>query len=300
MKNIDPASDAWRGWTLSHLEREYSPSVCVPSIDPFLEAYMERSREAAARLAYRQNVRWGEADDEVFDFFPAASSEAPLLIFFHGGYWQEHSKTDVLFVATNCVARGIAYASVEYTLAPRASVGEIVEQCRRAVGSIYSQASALGFDSRRIFVGGSSAGAHLASMLLVDGWQKRLGFKDDVVAGAILLSGVYDLEPLVSTYINQALHLTEGTAAGLSPMRQRLSRAVPVIVACGENETDEFKRQSLEFAAKLKDAGFWVKSIEAVGANHFDIVFEIADPATELGRATLDLIFAGARPTELL
>ena len=300
MKNIDPASDAWRGWTLSRLEREYSPSVCVPSIDPFLEAYVKRSREAAARLPYRQNVRWGEADDEVFDFFPVASAEAPLLIFFHGGYWQEHSKTDVLFVATNCVACGIAYASVEYTLAPRASVAEIVEQCRRAVGSIYSQASDLGFDARRIFVGGSSAGAHLASMLLVDGWQKRLGFEDDLVAGAILLSGVYDLEPLVPTYINQALRMTEETARALSPMRHGLSPAVPVIVACGENETEEFKRQSLAFAARLKDAGFPVKSIEAVGANHFDIVFEIGDPETALGRATLELILAGAKPTRSL
>jgi arylformamidase len=300
VKNIDPASDGWREWALSRLEREYSPSVCVPSIDPFLEAYVERSREAAARLPYRQNVRWGEGDDEVFDFFPATSSEAPLLIFFHGGYWQEHSKTDVLFVATNCVARGIAYASVEYTLAPGASVAEIVEQCRRAVGSIYSQASALGFDSRRMFIGGSSAGAHLASMLLVDGWQKDLGFKDDLVAGAILLSGVYDLEPLVPTYINQALHLTEETAVALSPMRHRLSRAIPVIVACGENETEEFKRQSLEFAARLKNAECPVKSIEAVGANHFDMVFEIGDPETALGRATLELILAGTKPTESL
>jgi arylformamidase len=298
VKNIDPASDAWRTWTLARLEHEYSPSVCVPSIDPFLEAYVKRSREAAARLPYRQNVRWGEADDEVFDFFPVASAEAPLLIFFHGGYWQEHSKTDVLFVATNCVACGIAYASVEYTLAPRASVAEIVEQCRRAVGSIYSQASDLGFDARRIFVGGSSAGAHLASMLLVDGWQKRLGFEDDLVAGAILLSGVYDLEPLVPTYINQALRMTEETARALSPMRHGLSPAVPVIVACGENETEEFKRQSLAFAARLKDAGFSVKSIEAVGANHFDIVFEIADPETALGRATLELMLGSDGPKE--
>jgi arylformamidase len=290
VKNMDPASDAWRGWTLSRLEREYSPSACVPSIDPFLQAYLERSREAAARLPYRPNVRWGEGHDEVFDFFPAASAEAPLLIFFHGGYWQEHSKADVLFVATNCVARGIAYASVEYTLAPGASVAEIVEQCRRAVGSIYLQASDLGFDSRRIFIGGSSAGGHLAAMLLVHGWQKRLGLGDDLVAGVILLSGVYDLEPLVPTYINQALHLTEQTARALSPMRHRLSPAVPVLVACGENETEEFKRQSLAFAARLKDAGFSVKSLEPVGANHFDIVFEIADSETALGRATLELM----------
>jgi arylformamidase len=287
---MNARNDQWRGWPLDRLEREYSPSVCVASIDPFLEAYVERSRKAAARLPYRQNVRWGEGGDEVFDFFPAASRDAPLLLFFHGGYWQEHSKTDVLFVATNCVARGIAYASVEYTLAPEATVPEIVEQCRRAVGSIYSQASALGFDSRRICIGGSSAGAHLAAMLLVDGWQKTLGCREDLIGAAILLSGIYDLEPLVPTYINQALHMTEEVAAALSPMRHRLSPAIPVIVACGENETGEFKRQSRAFAERLKEAEFPAESMEVVGANHFDIVFEIADPETALGQATLELM----------
>jgi arylformamidase len=293
VKNVNPQSDAWRGWTLARLEREYSPSTCVPSINPFLEAYVERSREASTRLPCQRDLQWGEGDHEVFDFFPAASSGSPLLVFFHGGYWQEHSRTDVLFVATTCVARGIAYAAVEYTLAPAATVAEIVEQCRRAVGSIYSQAPALGFDPRRLFIGGSSAGAHLAAMLLVEGWQKTQRFPEDLVAGGILLSGVYDLEPLVPTYINQALRMTEEAAAALSPMRKRLSPAIPVILAWGQNETQEFKRQSLAFAARLKDAGFPVKSMEASGANHFDIVFEIADPGSALGRATLALLSGG-------
>jgi arylformamidase len=285
-------SDLWREWPLERLEHEYSPSVCVPSIAPFLEEYVRRSHEAATRLPYERNARWGAGDDEVFDFFPAASPQAPLLIFFHGGYWQEHSKTDVLFVASGCLANGIAYASVEYTLAPRATVAEIVEQCRRAVGSISGQARTLGFDARRVFVAGSSAGAHLAAMLLVEGWQKSRGLAEDIVAGAILLSGIYDLQPLVPTYVNQALHMTEKEAAVLSPVRHPLSPAIPVIVAWGENETGEFKRQSEEFASKLKGAGFPVKSLQVAGANHFDIVFEIADPNTVLGRATLDLIAA--------
>jgi arylformamidase len=286
-------SDLWREWPLERLEREYSPSTCVPSIEPFLEEYVRRSHEAATQLPYQRNVRWGAGDDEVFDFFPAASSSAPLLVFFHGGYWQEHSKVDVLFVATECLANGIAYAAVEYTLAPRATVAEIVEQCRRAFGSITGQASALGFDPRRIFIAGSSAGAHLAAMLLVEGWQKSQGLAEDVVAGAILLSGIYDLEPLVPTYVNQALHMTKEDALTLSPIRQQLNPAIPVIVAWGQNETGEFKRQSEEFASKLKAARFPVKSLQVAGANHFDIVFGIADSNTILGRATLDLIAAG-------
>ena len=292
MTDPNAKSDLWRSWPLSQLEHEYSPSVCVPSITPFLEAYAERSREAAKQFPYQRNLRWGHGDDETFDFFSANTSNAPLLVFFHGGYWQEHSKDESLFVAPNCVANGIAYAAVEYRLAPRATVTEIVEQCRRAIGSISGQASTLGFDPHRIFVAGSSAGAHLAGMLLVDGWQNPQGLPEDLVAGAILLSGVYDLQPLVPTYINDALHMSEEEAKSLSPIRLRLFPPIPVIVAWGENETGEFKRQSEEFAAKLTSAGFSAESLQVAGANHFDIVFEIADPKTHFGRARLDLIGA--------
>lgn len=290
MSNLPADPDAWRDWPIARLESEYSPSSCVPSIDPFLEAYTQGSAEALANLSSRRNLPWGDGADEVFDFFPAASPDSPLLVFFHGGYWQEHSKDDVLFVASKCVPRGIAYASVNYTLAPQATVSTIVEQCRRAVVSISRQASGLGFNRRRLFIAGSSAGAHLASMLLVDGWRPDRRLSENFVAGAVLLSGVYDLQPLVPTYINQALKMTVGDAIGLSPLRHPLAPPVPVIVAWGENEPDEFKRQSQAFASVLRKSAFRVKTLEARGANHFDIVFEIADPETALGRLTLDLM----------
>src|SRR6202034_4793004 len=103
-----------------------------------------------------------------------------------------------------CVANGIAFAAIDYTLAPRASVGTIVEQCRRAIASLHRQAGAVGFDARRIYVSGNSAGAHLAAMLLVAGWQAAHGLAQDVVAAAVLLSGTYDLAPLMGTYIDAA------------------------------------------------------------------------------------------------
>ena len=296
MSDLPPSPDAWRDWPVARLEREYSPSSCVPSIDPFLQAYTRASAEALAKLSSHRNLPWGDGPDEVFDFFPAASPNSPLLAFFHGGYWQEHSKDDVLFVASKCVPRGIAYASVNYTLAPQATVSTIVDQCRRAVVSIHCQATELGFNPRRLFVAGSSAGAHLASMLLVDGWGHDRRSSENVVSGAILLSGVYDLQPLVPTYINEALQMNANDAIALSPITHPLAPPVPVVVAWGENETDEFKRQSQAFAGVLRSSGFPAKMLEARGTNHFDIVFEIADPQTPLGNVTLELIAGGGAP----
>jgi arylformamidase len=280
----------WRSWTLAEREREYSPSSCVVAIEPFLEEYVARSRDAERRFRCRKNLPWGERPDEIFDYFPAAAADAPLLVYIHGGYWQEHSKDESLFAAPDCVGDGIAFAAIDYTLAPRASVGFIVEQCRRAIASLHRQAAALGFDAERIYVSGNSAGGHLAAMLLVAGWQAAYGLADDVVAGAILLSGIYDLEPLLGTYIDAALHLTRADVAGLSPLRLQLGRPVRTIVAWGDNETGEFKRQSRAFAAALLGAGFPVSEFALAETNHFDIVFGLADRRSVLGEATLAMI----------
>lgn len=284
---------SWRDWPLQERERQYSPSSCVPGMRPYLEAYATRSREALRRSRSQKDLRWGERPEETFDYFPAPGSDAPLLVFFHGGYWQELSKNESLFAAPDCFANGIAFAAIDYTLAPKAGLGAIVDQCRCAMASLHQRAAELGFNARRIYVAGSSAGAHLAAMLLLRGWRKKYGFPADAIAGAILLSGIYDLEPLVGTYIDAALHLTAADVETLSPGRLTLGPAVRTIVAWGEVETAEFKRQSRWFASKLQGGGFPVSVLEVAGANHFDIVFGLADPATQLGRATIELIRAG-------
>jgi arylformamidase len=283
----------WRDWPLAERERQYSPSSCVPALGPYLESYAARSREAERGCRCLKNLRWGEQPDETFDYFPAATADAPLLVFFHGGYWQELSKNESLFAAPDCLANGIAFAAIDYTLAPKARLGAIVDQSRRAIASLHRQAATLGFDARRIYVSGSSAGAHLAAMLLVKSWQADYELPSAAVAGAILLSGIYDLEPVVGTYIDAALHLTAADVATLSPARLTLGRPVKAIVAWGENETLEFKRQSQSFASKLRPSGFPVSPFEIAGTNHFDIVLGLADTATPLGSATIEMIRAG-------
>jgi arylformamidase len=287
---MSPKDQAWRNWPLVRIEKEYSPSSCVPSAAPFLAEYASRSRVAEQALVCQKDLQWGDKPDETLDFFPAGSRDAPLLVFIHGGYWQELSKNESLFAASDCVANGIAFAAINYTLAPKASVETIVDQCRRAVAWLYGQAGALGFDRERLYLSGSSAGAHLVAMMLVKGWQHTAGVTDDAVAGAVLLSEIYDLEPLVGTYIAAPLHLTTADAAGLSPVRLPLGRPLPTIIAWGENETSEFKRQSRSYAARLEAADFPVSAFEVAGANHFNIVLGLADRATVLGRATLELI----------
>lgn len=63
--------------------------------------------------------------------------------------------------------------------------------------------------NRSVWFCGHSAGAQLVAMLLLSGWLDQL---DDsifrLVKGFVLISGVYNLTPLVNTYINDALKLS--------------------------------------------------------------------------------------------
>jgi len=271
----------WRFLSAQDREREYSPSSSIGgNYEPYIRAYVERSAAARRSLAPTV-VRYGPTERQTLDLFvPEGVAQPPVLVFFHGGYWQELSKHESSFAAPGCVAHGIAYAAVDYTLAPAATLPGIVDQCRAAVASLSR------FD--RLMLAGSSAGAHLAAMVALAG--------DRRVKGAVLVSGIYDLEPLIGTSINEALGLDAATAARNSPLRRPLTGFPPSLVCWGENETDQFKRQSSAFAQALRRAGSECMAFECPGRNHFDIILDIADPATLLGQRTLDLIQLPASP----
>ena len=116
-------------------------------------------------LAVQRDLSYGDASRALIDYFPApATAHRPgLLVYFHGGYWQELSKAESAFLAPAWHAAGFAHAVVGYRLAPAARLPDIVSECRAAVRWLHWRADTLGFDAGRIVVAGSSAGAYLAA-----------------------------------------------------------------------------------------------------------------------------------------
>lgn len=266
-------------------EREYSPSSRLDDGDfsPFIEAYASRS-DAARRDHPVQTIAYGPAPTMTVDLLvpdaarnPGAPTDGPRPIhaFIHGGYWQELSKQESLFSAREFLNQGIALAAIDYTLAPDATVDQIVDECCAALQAIRSSAGNHGLDADAITVSGSSAGAHLAAMATL-----RLPAQDRP-RGLILLSGIYLLEPLIDTSINEALGLDPATARSLSPLLHQLDGLPPTIVAYGDDETDEFKRQSRALVDALTAAGVAVSEVELPGRNHFDVVFDLTPQLTD-------------------
>ena len=185
--------------------------------------------------------------------------------------------------SSRSLRHGAAFAAVDYTLAPDASLDEIVDECRQALAVLASSAGEHNIDPERIIVSGSSAGAHLAAMTALgsNGWRP---------AAVALISGVFELEPLVNTYVNDAVGLDVNAAHRNSPLRADLTGFPPALVAHGDNETNQFKRQSSVMATALRKASTNVTELELPDRNHFDVVFDLCNDKTELGRAVLALI----------
>ncbi|EST34207.1 alpha/beta hydrolase [Streptomyces roseochromogenus] len=267
------------------LDRQYSPSSCVEDINVFLDRYAVESERTRRTVPARRGIRYGEQPPETLDFFPATVPDAPLMVFVHGGYWQELSKNESSFPARGLVAAGAAYAALDYGLAPEYRLDEIVAQVRRGLAWLLEHAVDLGVDPHRIHLSGSSAGAHLVAMALLDDWRPGGLHPADAFAGATLLSGVYDLEPLRLTYVNEPLGLDVHSAARLSPIRHLPARLPALVVARGGAETDEFVRQHEDLLRAVAPRAASVREVVAGHRNHFDITFDLDQQASELGAA---------------
>ncbi len=277
----------WRKMDVLQREREYSPSSVIGGdYQSFIDAYVESSDQARARCDRTLTLAYGQLPGNTIDLALPAQAGCPLLVFIHGGYWQELSKRESFFGADRFTTEGIAYAAIDYTLAPAATVSQIVAQCRRGIECLIAKAEIYGVNPERIFLAGSSAGAHLAAMCA---WHER----SYSIAGVILLSGIYELEPLIGTTINNALGLTVDEARRHSPLLLPIDSPTPAIISWGQFETAEFKRQSQQMAGRLVSAGANVKLFETAGRNHFDLVHDLPQGSSLLGRHTLNLIKTG-------
>lgn len=283
----------YRGMDQQALDAQYDLRAAVPGFPAHAIGWAARSEVARSAHECRLDIAYGAAPAETFDLFPAAAG-APLLVFFHGGFWRAQDKRDFSYPATAFGERGIAFASVNYTLAPVATLDEIVAQSRRAIVFIARNAADLGIDSRRIFVAGHSAGGHLTAMLALTDWHAE-GLAADPIRGGCAVSGVYDLEPIRLCYLNATLGLDAEAAERNSPLRLLATSRAPaprLIFAVGGNETAEFRRQQQEFTAAWQERGLGLEVIAQPGEDHFSIMDRFAAPDSALFQAISGAIAA--------
>ena len=280
-------------YSQAELDRQYDAASTVPSLQPFLERWSDDSARARAelrneRVAYGDDGRgsYGAQEREWLDVFPAEKAGSPLFVFIHGGYWRRLDAGYFSFVAGPVVRAGGACALLNYPLAPAASLDEIVDAARRAfIWLAVNATTRLNATPQRIVVGGHSAGGQLAGMLAATDWSAR-GLPEASIGGVFGLSGLYDVEPVRRSNVNDWLQLRDAADAERnSPLAHLPHMPVPVVAAVGARESDEFRRQSRVYADACRGAGAGASYLEAAEHNHYTIVGELGDSGSSLSKS---------------
>jgi arylformamidase len=277
----------YRDYDRAGLDAQYFLRARVPEHPEYFRRWAEDSAAVRRTRPCQLDIPY---DGERLDLFPAERHPAPCLLFIHGGYWQALDKSDFSFLVPAFQDAGVAVAVVNYTLAPKAGMDEIVRQNRAAVAWLQRNAREYGLDPARIHVAGHSAGGHLTAMVLATDWS-AFGLDRDPVRGACAISGLYDLEPIRLCYLNDVLGLDALGAERNSPIHHLPKQSPPLILSVGTGETDEFLRQQEAFAAAWRGAGLALEVADQPGDHHFAVVGRLGESQGPLHRAVMRQIW---------
>lgn len=269
----------WRGMTRAELDTAYDNRGAVKNSAAALAAWTERSGRLRAAHPKLLDLPYGPRPRNRIDLFRAGAGAAPLLVFIHGGYWQRNAKELFACVAEGPLARGIDVALPGYTLAPEATMSEIVAEVRAAIAWLRVDGPQHGVAAGRLIVSGWSAGGHLTAMAMAM----------PEVDASLAISGIYDLEPCRLNNLNEALRMSAEEAAAMSPIRHLPRRAGPFVITYGAAELPELQRQSRDYCAALRDAGLSAELMSLAGHDHFSILEELASSAGRLTDAVVQL-----------
>lgn len=280
----------WLDYDQDALNDQYNQRVLVPDADEYMARHGRESARVRATMACRLDVPYGPSEDERLDIFPAGRDGAPVVVYYHGGAWTRWHKDYNSYQAPAFVDAGATFVSVNFGLVPKVTLDELVRQCRAAAAWVYRNAHDFGADPDRLYVAGHSSGGHVVGLLAVTDWSAEWGLPADVIKGAFAASGMYDLEPVRLSSRNEYLHLDIEAARRNSAILQIPDRMPPMVIAYGEGEQKEFRRQSKDFAAELRRRDHPCIELDLPGLNHFQVAEQYADPDGTLLGAVFEVI----------
>lgn len=254
--------------TLSQAERDaaYDNNGAVANSPALIEERNRLSAAYRAKPGALLDLNYAPAERTRWDLYPAADPNAPCLVFIHGGYWQRNSREVFAMVAEGVAAHGWSVALPSHTLAPDASLAQIVGEMRAAMDWLAAHGPEHGI-AGPILVSGWSAGGHLAAMLL----------DHPAVKAGLAISGVFELAPIRDTKLNEALKLTQDEVETLSPLRLPVVMK-PLAIAYGSAELPALVQDARLFHARRAAAHAPGPLVPLPGEDHFSILAHLRRP----------------------
>jgi arylformamidase len=281
----------WLDFDQQDLDDAYDQSVYAFNSQNIAERHAANNEKALAAIGKPERVAYGPTDIEKVDIYRTKRPNAPVMVFIHGGAWRGGRSADFALYAEVFVKAGANFVVVDFNnvIETKGDLFPMVDQCRRAVAFVYRNAASFGGNANETYLCSRSSGSHLAGCVVTTEWGKQ-GLPRDILKGAVLGSGMYDLKAVRLSKRGNYVKFTDEMEQALSAQRHIGNIHTPLVLAHGTLETPEFQRQTRDFATALKAAGKPVQLIVGKGYNHYEIGETLGNPYAIMGRAALEMM----------
>ena len=269
----------------------FNISEILPDFDAQFTDCRNSSDATRRTLRSKLDIPYGASPRQRLDLFfpPGEAVGRPIHMFIHGGYWRAQVKDDYAFVADGITALGAIAAVVEYELLPGIRLAEQVRQIRAAARWLIDNAASFDGDATRFTASGHSAGGHLVTWLAAR--SPRETTPPELPVKAVTpISGIFDLRPIASSYLQPELHLTGEEIAHWSPIEAVPSVDTHFELVIGHEETPPFHQQQQDYAFVLGRHGVSVERRTMAGEDHMSVLRQMGRPGTPMWRVLEELI----------
>ncbi|MBL0421847.1 alpha/beta hydrolase [Ramlibacter sp. AW1] len=244
-------------------------------LSPVAQAYQQRILAATPQLEGSE-FAYGDDPYQRVLLYPAPQPNGDVLLLLHGGGWTNGYKEWMTFMAPALQAAGVTVATAGYRLAPAHLFPAGFEDCCAALAACAVRLAQHGGGFKRLFVGGHSAGGHLAALMAVRrDWQQSQGLPPDIVRGCLPISGVYRFDEGSGLSVRPRFlgpadsPRAAEVAIQASPLRQIQGTPPPFLMACGSADFPHLIQQAEEMRDALVAAGGQAELMKLPGCDHF-------------------------------
>lgn len=241
---------------------------------------LRRSSIVAQSLPTRLDVAYGDHPQKQLDiYYPPGRrpNDLPALIFLHGGGWSHGYKEWAGFMAAPVVRLPAIFVSVDYRLAPEHKFPAPLDDTITAVRWVHDNAATIGVSKERLFIGGHSAGGHLAALacLRTDALLSA-GLPGDALKGCFPVSGVFDFRGRMNAADSRERKAAEKLLASAddgpaaSPILYAAPASPPFLLAYGSRDYDWIIRSNRQMETALQEQGVAVQSMILEDHDHFE------------------------------
>jgi acetyl esterase/lipase len=222
----------------------------------------------------QRDIRYGNLERQRLDVYTPTDKSAsrPIVVFVYGGGWVNGSKDDYRFIGDALTSRGFVSVLPDYRLHPQVNFPAFVDDIAQAVAWTQKHAADIGGDPSRLYLMGHSAGAHIATMIALNGeYLARANSDRSAIKGVIGISGPYDFLPIRDAYLHDVFG-PDSRLPQSQPVNFVDAQAPPMLLMHGETDQVVWPSNSHSLARRLRTHNVSVTERYYPEMDHTDVM----------------------------